>query len=293
MKCIFCENDASFVFRYNKYDIAQCHNCKTTFVMNMPSADELEDYYSGFNYAISDKNKEKILSPHIQKWFESLNLPKNAKMLDIGGGGGFFSLAFEKFGFGKATYIDLDNKACAYAENLGISRVINNNVTSLLKIEKEKYDFIYCRHVIEHLIDPRVVIDAGIDLLSKDGIFVLHFPNGRSYERIPDHSHYLDRIDRLTTNNPQFSTFKKFCILHSEKTSFGLHPKRHLWAISPKGISLYLQKKKVSFSVNTYSIDNQCYSPYSPVPSISRRLIHMLYSLPQGKSHLVVNIKRM
>ena len=42
----------------------------------------------------------------------------------------------------------------------------------------------------------------------------------------------------------------------------GIDPIRHLWAISPKGISEYLLKKGVKFVLKTAPLSDPVYSPY-------------------------------
>lgn len=291
-KCLLCGGSTKIIFRYNKYDIRHCQNCETSFVDNMPSPKELSEYYSGFKFCVNENNLKRIVSPIFDKWFKSFKFPKNPRMLDIGGGGGYFSLAFEKYTGGVATYIDLDDQACEYVKGLGIKNVINMDVNLFSTTSENKYDFIYCRHVIEHLIDPRDIIKSSMNLLSDSGVFVLQFPNGLSFERLVDRKHYLDRIDRLTTNNPQLSRFKMFLLLHSKKTSFGIHPKRHLWSISKKGICQFLDTLNVQYTVETHSIDDPIYSPYTTNLSLIKKILHKIYSIPFGKSHLVIKIRK-
>ena len=292
-KCIFCGGETKYIYKLNGYDILQCEKCFTSFVDKMPSDAELETYYKGFKFCINEDNKKKILKDDFRKWFSSFNLPHNAKMLDIGGGGGFFSLAFQKFGFGDATYIDLDPDSCKYAESQNISNVFNSDVSDLLAKDEQKFDFIYSRHLIEHLVNPIKIIDIAIDLLSDDGVFLLQFPNGLSYERLVDKDHYQNRQNLLVASNHLFSKFRIFRILHSNKTAFGLDPIRHLWAISPKGIYEYLKTKNVDFTIKTYGIDDKIYSPYFYEKKYSAKsLFRAIFSLFNGKCHLVVQIKK-
>ena len=288
-KCIFCGGKANFAFRYNHYDICHCEKCHTSFVEKMPTQNELSEYYNGFKYEVDEKFKQIIVNENFRKWFNSFNIKENGNMLDIGGGNGYFCLAYEKLGLGKATYLDLDKEACSYVSSLNISNVINSNISDLPT--DKKYDFIYCRHVIEHLIDPRVLIDSACKLLADDCVFILQFPNGMSWERVVDPIILFDRLDRLNTNNPTFSLLKKLSILFSKKTSFDLHPKRHLWAISKNGFENYLQSKNIEYKIKTVSIDDPYYSPYAKRSSFFNRIIHRLFSLPYGGAHLVVEIR--
>jgi hypothetical protein len=95
-KCKFCNSDAKFIYNMSGYTIFQCEKCYTSFVLNMPNDEEIKKFYSGFNFC-TDKNRKYIFENEIfANWFKSFKLKENAKMLDIGGGGGFFRMLSKK-----------------------------------------------------------------------------------------------------------------------------------------------------------------------------------------------------
>ena len=296
-KCAFCNNNCHFLFNLNGYSIFQCEFCKTSFVENMPSIEELKNYYSGFKFQICESNKDLICSEGFKRWFESYNLPREAKMLDLGGGGGFFSYAFEKFGFGKATYVDLDNEACDYARKLNISKVVNDDVKNIKNNSDEKYDFIYCRHVIEHLVNPTDIISTAIDLLSENGVFILQFPNGTSIERHSEKAYFEKRLSQISQSNG-YSRFQSALSIFSDKTSYGLDPINHLWAISPKGLKSFLnQKENIKFKIKTASITDKIYSPYFPkdertISAFITKIKRFIFKRLGGGAHLVCEISK-
>lgn len=301
-ECILCSSSGEFIYNLKGYRIIQCKNCKTCFVEKMPSDKELNEFYNGFKYCINENNKRLIINKNFEKWYRSFNLLKDAKMLDIGGGNGYFSLAFEKLGFGKATYIDLDPQACEYVKTLGISSVINDDVKNLSE-HTDRYDFIYSRHVIEHLTNPLSLIENAINLLSDDGVFVLQMPNGMSLERLTDLRNKKERI-KLLKNDNDFSDKEVEKFLYSSKTAFDLVPPRHLWAFSIKGIKTYLSKNKdIEFKIETKSIMDEVYSPFMgqqyfksyPIKQVLKPikdLLRFIHSLPYGKAHIVVKIRK-
>lgn len=293
-KCIFCEGELKYIYDLNGYKIVQCQHCSTCTVAEMPSPSVLRDFYNGFGYFADDSCKAKIVNPDFADWFKSFNLPENAKMLDIGGGGGHFSSCFEHFGNGRATYIDLDTKACEYVKSTGIQDVINDDVCNLAQNVNQKFDFIYSRHVIEHLVDPLKIIDSAIELLSEEGVFVLQFPNGLSFERLLEKEYCRTRRHSLRYSNKNLSKYEIFKILHSNKAAADLDPVRHLWAISPKAISTYLKRKhkSVKFTVKTYSLDDKIYSPYVNEEKSLKSLFGKVLSLINGKAHVVVEIRK-
>lgn len=293
-KCLFCGGDTEYWYNIDNYEVCGCKNCATSFVNNMPTDKELSDFYDGFKFCINTKNKLKIVSKAYKYFYDSFNLPKNAKMLDIGGGGGFFSSAFERFGFGKSTYIDIDAQACEYAHSLGISNVINANVCDLKNISDERYDFIYCRHVVEHLVNPVPVIDAAIDLLDKGGVFVLQFPNGKSLERLASRKFRQQRIKTLMDSNKDFSYLKALKTIYSSRTGNDVYPPRHLWGITVSGIKEYLSaKENISYTIEVKSIRDKIWSPYYVDTKDYLSFSMLLHEMVFGGCHIICKIKKL
>lgn len=294
-KCSFCNStNQVYIYDMHGYDIYQCENCLNIYVANMPSQEMLDEFYDGFLFCADEKNKEIVTQDCFKNWFDGFNLKSNAKMLDIGGGGGFFSYAFEYFSKGEATYIDLDPQACNFArEKMKLKNVINADIANLADITKDKYDFIYCRHVIEHLINPAEFITNAINLLSDGGVFILQCPNGLSYERIIEKDHRNNRIQILKNSN-NLSKIDAWKILLSNKTAFGLEPIKHLWAFSPKALKLFLsQNNNINFKINKFSIYDDVYSPWM----IKKNNLKILFQRTilfriLGGAHLVCTIRK-
>lgn len=303
--CLLCGGEKVYIYTFAGYALVQCLKCKTVCVEKFPDNETLVNYYKGFKYCINENNKKLILNNSIKQWYESFDLPANARMLDIGGGNGYFSLAFEKYGFGKATYIDLDSEACKYVESLGISNVINDDVKSLTTNITEKFNFIYCRHVIEHLVNPIDLIEDAIKLLSDDGVFVLQTPNGLSFEYLIEPIKFQNKFCQIKKEN-NFSNIKTLKMLYSNKTAFDIAPPRHLWAFSSKGLNYFLKTKKdIQYKLYTASSRNKVFSPYLYDFSKKfskyliklllipfKKLLRSIYQMPNGKSHIVIEIRK-
>ena len=176
-------------------------------------------------------------------------------------------------------------------------------MSRLINYTNEKFDFIYARHVIEHLTDPFSLIDSAINLLSDKGIFILQMPNGLSLERLTEYKYYSNISSRLKKDN-NFSDLEVFKIMHSDKLAADIAPPRHLWAFSVKGVKEYLSRNKsIKFKINTYSIMDKVYSPFMGQQKYStyvlkkiflpiKNTLRAIYSIPYGKCHLVVKIKK-
>ena len=124
----------------------------------MPDTELLNEHYQGFMGELSADMLPRFLASG-RELFESFGARagQSQSLLDVGGGGGFFSKAFEELGYGPSTYVDLDPESCRFArEGLGLERVIHGDVAELDKILDTQFDFVYSRHVIEHLPDQGV-----------------------------------------------------------------------------------------------------------------------------------------
>lgn len=300
--CKLCNGENKYIYNFSEFSLVQCQKCHTVCVQEMPTNEFLASYYKGFKYCINENNKSLIINDKFKKWYKSFKFPKNANMLDIGGGNGYFALAFEYFKFGQATYIDLDSEACNYVKTLGITNVINDDIKNLQEQELKKYDFIYARHVLEHLPNPLELIDNAINLLADNGVFLLQIPNGLSLERLVD-ANYINSRKKILKEANNFSELQISRILFSEKTAFDIYPPRHLWAFSAKGLSRYLAtKENIKYRIYTKSITDEIYSPFMGYLQSNNNLIRVLklfknmlrriLAIPNGKAHLVIEIRK-
>jgi 2-polyprenyl-3-methyl-5-hydroxy-6-metoxy-1,4-benzoquinol methylase len=105
------------------------------------------------------------------------NLPRNAKVLDVGSSRGqFLKWCEENFKNLKFYGIEPDER---FAEtNLGESTIVE--VARLLdsKIVKEtKFDFIFCNHTLEHFDDAKLNLELLRNIIREDGILWIDVPN--------------------------------------------------------------------------------------------------------------------
>lgn len=225
----------------------------------MPTMRELTKFYDGFLFAANPKTYPAIeQSTALLMKFLEFRPDGNNRMLDVGGGGGYYSVAFEKLQYGHACYADLDPQACAYARSLGLKNVIHGNVESPGLITG-KYDLIFVRHVIEHLVSPDIFMTALLPYLNPLGKLVIICPNGLSTEDHLFPTHLAKRAcSLLKFNNYNLKTLFKGLI---EYIHHGISPPRHLWAITEVGLREFWIRKKMPCKTMTFSIDNKMVSP--------------------------------
>ena len=247
MKCKICsneENNTPYVLREMMFgtkealDYFQCSNCDCIQIKEVPQS--LGDYYPSNYYSFSDSTYKikklnyfkKLQYEHLSglkpsllgaivsykyksgfadvyKWCKSMNMNnKNAKILDIGSGGGEILKRLEVLGFTDLTGSDpFIEKDVYLSDHL---RLLKKDISEL----EGKYDIIMLHHCLEHMDNHAKVLNQINDLLADDGRLLI---------RIPIYSKPL---------------FEKYGV-----DLVTLDPPRHLYVHSFKSITTLLKKQ--------------------------------------------------
>lgn len=280
---------------FNGYKVNFCRHCQSSYVVDMPSPYDLAEFYNGFHPNLSTEQYENIKTRLIGFWHTTIDSAKIGKLslLDIGGGGGFFAKAFEEGGFGKSTYIDIDRKSVDFAgSKLGVTEVWALDVGELAKFGNRKFDVIYSRHVIEHLIDPFSFIESAYRLLDRGGRLIIQCPNQMSMEYFN-----FESLDYLGVLSRRMGIRKRDTIkvVLTVSPFLGVDPPRHLWGFSVKGFEALAKKLNLkNYKIYTRSIADHQFSPYFS----GKRRKGLLYKLlgvlffQRGLSHLVLEVQK-
>lgn len=105
---------------------------------------------------------------------------KNANILDIGFGDGWFSVACRNLGYKNVHGADFAVDRKGYLRDLGITlHEIKDDIGNFLADQPERYDFIHMSHVIEHIPKYSLlwVADALYQSLKIGGTLYLRTPN--------------------------------------------------------------------------------------------------------------------
>jgi len=190
------------MFGYREeFAYAECGECRSLWLATEMSADEMGRYYGagyysyarqkdGFlrNWMLNRRDRAELgewspvgkmmASRHpntTMRMIGALGLPKNARILDVGCGGGRLLDRLAGVGFthlmGVDPYIDEDQVSPA---GVPIKKGYLRNLS-------EKFDFIMFHHALEHTIDPLDDLIAAKEHL---------LPGGRCLVRIPTVSSY-------------------------------------------------------------------------------------------------------
>jgi 2-polyprenyl-3-methyl-5-hydroxy-6-metoxy-1,4-benzoquinol methylase len=208
------------------YTIVQCRGCDV--IQTLEHYDTVSPDYVNLDMdeitidRIWCQGRHKL--PAYQQWWKSANnlmgsIDPDAKILDIGcGTGGFLRFAREKgltpFGF------DASRAQAEYAQqDLPNVRQATSPAQYLEQIGPldQKFDFVVCWDVLEHLRNPLPFLMEIQTLLRPGGFLFVSIPNGRAM-------------------------LWKRHIYNITRRHFSFHPWEHVFYYSPRSLSAYLNQ---------------------------------------------------
>ncbi len=235
--CPICKNANTHFFTHGwdseyrtlerKFQYYYCNNCPVIFLKD-PPVDRLEEIYPPTYYSFSDgglRFLRRIKSFLEIRMFRNIlkNISgDNLSVLDIGGGiGDLLSLVKASDSRIKETHVvDFAESARKAAERQG-------HVFHSQRIEDYKagrnFDLILLINLLEHVSDPRLIMEKLREIVSPRGLIVIKTPN-------------IDTVDRYFFRNHNWG---------------GLHCPRH-WVLFSKS-SLCLLAKECGLDVVSFS----------------------------------------
>jgi len=160
-------------------------------LLDKPTQKELDLYYSNkyyqeglsSTYGLKYDNQESqyIFNKIHQKnlLIEEISLIKQGNFLDVGAGEGFALKYFFDLGW-KVTGLDYSSFGVKLhnpkLEQFLIKGDIFNNLSKIIK-NKEKFQLIWLDNVLEHVLDPYLLMVNLHKILDKNGVLVVEVPN--------------------------------------------------------------------------------------------------------------------
>jgi 2-polyprenyl-3-methyl-5-hydroxy-6-metoxy-1,4-benzoquinol methylase len=100
---------------------------------------------------------------------------------------------------GSTAFIQLTQAAKEY-KNVKFKHSLFENLNS--KTHSEKYDYIFCHYVLEHVFDPATILQNVRSLLKSDGILFVVVPNSQAFSRqLALQMGYINKLEDLTEND--------------------------------------------------------------------------------------------
>lgn len=141
-------------------------------------------------------------------------------VLDVGCGTGIFSAALKQTTGCSLIGVDSSPYAVEQSRAIGFDEVfiVGDVCSEPLPFDANRFDLVFCKDVIEHLLDPEYLVREMYRVIAHDGYLLVHIPNQFSlYGRIRflwtnniDSFHYFPNVERWDYPHIRFFTYEDF-----------------------------------------------------------------------------------
>ena len=180
-KCKLCESeDINFYHRdYLDNDIYICHDCGIQFLNPQYTDEHLDDYYSDYTSTLGKEWVEPLTYGHGYYMSIIERYAKPGDMLDFGSGNGILANTAKTRGWDVEGY-DVD---CESTQRVSkeMALPIYCGDFSTVQWKKNEYDLVTMHQVLEHLKDPKDMLEQLLSKLKKGGIIFVAVPNIGSF----------------------------------------------------------------------------------------------------------------
>tara|TARA_Y100000310_G_scaffold316318_1_gene367876 strand:- start:11839 stop:12795 length:957 start_codon:yes stop_codon:yes gene_type:complete len=248
-KCIICNEDLKFIIkRKDKYSYYSCKVCNLITCFPKPTENEIKEYYTGFLHEESDEGKafeirKKRVENDVKKIVRDIKKIKKLKnkeltLLDFGGGVGFYPNGFAKQEF-KVTLFEIDKTSIDFAK-----KHFNNFKIKTKLSNKDKFDIVYCNHVIEHSRTPDLFLKKLKKHLKKNGLLIITTPNQSCKEFYFRPTWFYYYIQNIT--GKKISKIPNAINKFIKNPWVCCDPPRHLYSFNKLNIKKLLKKENLT-----------------------------------------------
>ena len=159
----------------NGFPLLACRSCATIYTAHLPSIDQSQDYdgyYTPENLTVAafiEKHLDEIVST-----FEPYR--KNNRVLDVGCGAGTFLEAAGRAGW-KAIGVEVSRTASEHIRQRGFEVFCGE--LQQANYPHDHFDVVIASEVLEHVPDPRTMIEEIARVLRPGGLLWATTPHGR------------------------------------------------------------------------------------------------------------------
>ncbi len=242
------------------WHIMRCPQCELTFVHPQPPLEIISSYYNGmYSDLAAEYNEQQMLwaKNSVKGYCSILDKHKSEKthtLLDLGGGLGYYSKAFEEAGF-SVTLVEQDPVSAKFAKKvLGMSNTIEKSTEEFFADNHNKYDVVFLRHVIEHSTAPDVLLSEVQKCLSDGGVLIIETDNNAGIELL-----FTYGTAAFYTNLYRSSFLPSSYFSLMVKRPFSVDPPRHLYGFRIPNLSKMLRKNGLE------PVETKCYRLGHPV----------------------------
>jgi len=191
--CPLCRNERAdnfpifYTFRERRFDAKKCNTCSFIFLHPRPTPEELSLLYSD-EYFLHDGAdcgahsatdyetaaiRGSVKFPEIMDWIKKFR--PSGEFFEVGCGMGYFLAYARQNGYTVSgiEYADLGTRVCR--EKFGLD--VEKGSFEAYPERPEQFDVIFMGDVLEHLIDPRGMIEKAQRMLKPGGVVAVEVPS--------------------------------------------------------------------------------------------------------------------
>lgn len=222
MSCPVCSSiNKTEIGEKDGWHLVRCSDCALNYLKTMPTQAQLDEYYAKY-YLIekNTKNNARKISRFKRRIFPLSLLANGKKFLDIGCSTGFAVEAAHQLGF-EATGIDVGEGAIEVAKKeFPHNEFHHMTCQQLAEQTTDKFDFIFCAEVIEHLDDPHSFVASIRKMLNDDGLLYLTTPDAGHFKVPKNILNWYDTIPPEHTMLYTKNTMKQLLAMHGLNVKF-------------------------------------------------------------------------
>ncbi len=157
---------------FMRFELVTCLRCQTVYASSAPPKGALARAYHEAQYDSAEEAKlasetyDEALSPYLA------TLPSRGRALEIGTGTGVFLTRLQQAGFSEVVGIE-PSRAAINAADPAVRPLIREGIFVGDDFPAEHFDLICCFQTLEHVPEPRLMVEAFARLLSKGGLLAL------------------------------------------------------------------------------------------------------------------------
>lgn len=195
----------------NGYDVVVCDFCGAGFADDLPSQNEVSEYYRVLSkYETKDQsqnyNKKVIKSVHNplhEHFFRFIKdyVNYDSVIADFGCGSGELLTIFKDYGFKKIIGVDPSKQCVEQLIHMQGISAIQSDIEHI--DDTNKFDCIILSCVLEHIIDVQTVIKKVYKLLNAHGVFFIVVPDGSKFSLSKDGPFQQFSIEHVNYFSPK------------------------------------------------------------------------------------------
>jgi SAM-dependent methyltransferase len=256
------------MYRWRGFHLVRCPHCGYETVADLPTPEQLTAFYqsiSGKKTVRSDRRLKMVaraFDSYLAEWKRHTGVEKPSRFLDLGGGVGYYARAGMDRGIASCL-MDYAEDALQFSrDNLGISWIVAGDIQRCAEhLEKEEFDCVLARHVIEHMLDPDEFVRNVSMVMKPGGLLQVETPNVASKEQFGHPGVMLKHYRRILADNASLGSAGAF-VRALKKPLSGVNPPKHLCGFTARSLSILLERNGFEvLSVREAPCGDRVYDP--------------------------------